>query len=150
MAVKFEQRVEIDASVEAVWSILTDVRTWPLWFPDADRIERLAAVKPDATFSWHRGDDSGAGTVVQVEPRRRLRIITTGDGPAKTHTLELDRAGGVMGMGGNDARLEYTLEYDPPGGFISDFVAGGNPRDLLKVKGTLEKVKAVAEGKADR
>jgi hypothetical protein len=31
-------------------------------------------------------------------------------------------------------------------GFISDFIVGGSPKDLLKVKHTLEKIKGLAEG----
>jgi len=39
------------------------------------------------------------------------------------------------------------MEYDPPGGLIADFIAGGNPKDILKVKHALEKVKGLAEVK---
>ncbi len=65
-----------------------------------------------------------------------------------THTFDLDRPGGFLRLGGDDTRLRYTMEYDPPGGFLGDFVAGGNPKDLIKVKQTLEKVKGLAEGRA--
>jgi uncharacterized protein YndB with AHSA1/START domain len=147
MAVKFEQHVEIDAAPEVVWSVLTDPRTWPVWFPDVERVANLGAVEQGAAFEWHKGNETGAGSITRLERQRQLRVVTSGDGPAVTHTFELSRAGGVLGVGGGDARLEYTMEYDPPGGFIMDLVAGGNPRDLLKVKGTLDKVKALAEGK---
>jgi uncharacterized protein YndB with AHSA1/START domain len=150
MAVKFEQRVDIDAPLEAVWAVLTDPGTWPVWFPDVERVAKLGTVTAGSAFEWQEGDKTGAGSIAQVERHRRLRVVTSGDGPAVTHTFELERAGGVLGVGGNDTRLEYTMEYDPPGGFIMDFVAGGNPRDMLKVKGTLDKVKALAEGKKDR
>jgi uncharacterized protein YndB with AHSA1/START domain len=148
--VKFEQHAQIDAAVDAVWSVLADPRTWPNWFPDVDRIENLSAVEAGNAFEWRDGNDTGAGSIVRVDKQRQLRVVTTGKGPAVTHTFELTHAGGVLGVGGNDTRIEYTMEYDPPGGFIMDLVAGGNPRDLLKVKGTLEKVKALAEGKAGR
>jgi uncharacterized protein YndB with AHSA1/START domain len=148
--VKFEQHTQIDAAVEAVWSVLADPRTWPTWFPDVDRIANLGAVEAGSSFEWHEGNDTGAGSIVRVDKQRQLRVVTSGKGPAVTHTFDLGHAGGVLGVGGNDTRLEYIREYDPPGGFIMDIVAGGNPVDLLKVKGTLEKVKALAEGKAVR
>jgi uncharacterized protein YndB with AHSA1/START domain len=150
MAVKFQQHVTVDAPVETVWSILTDPSTWPLWFPDAERIENLGAVRAGAAFTWHKGQETGAGSIVRVEQPRQMSVVTTGGGPAVTHSFEVGRAGGVMGVGGSDSRLEYTMEYDPPGGFIADFVAGGNPRDQVKVKGTLDKLKTLAEAKTGR
>jgi hypothetical protein len=39
------------------------------------------------------------------------------------------------------------MEYDPPGGFVTDFVVGGNPKDMMKVKGVVEAIKKLAEGK---
>jgi uncharacterized protein YndB with AHSA1/START domain len=150
MAVKFEQHVTVDAPVEAVWAVFADPGTWPLWFPDVERIQNLSAVQTGSAFAWQKGKETGAGSIVRAERQRHLRVVTSGDGPAVTHTFELSRAGGALGVGGSDTRLEYTMEYDPPGGFISDFVAGGNPRDLLKVKGTLDKVKTLAEARSKK
>jgi len=147
MAVKFHQDVDVDAPPERVWSVLSDAALWPGWFPDLDRVS-LGAVTAGASFQYQDGDDSGAGTVSAVEPNRRLRVVTTkSGGPPVTHTFELKREGGVLGVGANDCQVDYTMEYDPPGGFITDFVVGGNPKDLMKVKGVVEAIKKLAEGK---
>jgi hypothetical protein len=37
------------------------------------------------------------------------------------------------------------MEYDPPGGAITDFIAGGNPMDMMKVKKALERVRDLAQ-----
>lgn len=150
MAVKFEQDVKIDAPPDTVWAILASPLHWPRWFPDLDQVSGLAQVAPGATFDWKDGDDAGSGTVMAAEPQTLLQIETRKDGPPLTHTFHVRPAGGLLGVGANDTQLTYRLEYDPPGGFISDFIAGGNPRDMLKVKGTLDKVKALAKGMAGR
>ncbi len=145
MAVRFDQHIDIDAPPDRVWSVLTNPGTWPMWFPDVEGLSNLTAVSQGATFSYGSG---GHGSVVAVEESTmRLKVVTQ-DGPVPvSHTFDIDRAGGFLGVGANDSRLRYTLEYDPPGGFLSDFVAGGNPKDMLKVKHTLEKIKNLSEGK---
>lgn len=147
MAVKFEQHTDIDVPADKVWAIISDPSTWPLWFPDIQGTITIGSLDAGASFQWQNGDEVGNGSVVSVDTAaNRLTVITEqGDTPV-THIFDIDRSGGFLGLGGNDVRLKYTMEYDPPGGFISDFIVGGNPKDLLKVKHTLEKVKGLAEG----
>ncbi len=39
--IRVEQRVDIDAPVEAVWARIADHETWPEWFTALDRVEVL-------------------------------------------------------------------------------------------------------------
>jgi carbon monoxide dehydrogenase subunit G len=143
----FNQHTKIDAPVDKVWAILTNPATWEQWFPDVDRLTNLSAVAADTTFEWQHGSETGSGTIVEVDNDRGLiKVVISHEGKQTTHTFDLDRAGGFFGLGGNDTRIEYKREYDAPGGFIGEFVTGGNPADALKVKHTLEKVKNLAEG----
>lgn len=143
----FDQHTKINAPVDKVWAILTNPATWEQWFPDVDRVTNLSSVAADTTFQWQHGDTAGSGTIVEVDHDRGLiKVVTSHDGHQVTHTFDLDRAGGLFGLGGNDTRLDYKYEFDAPGGLIGDFVSGGNPADMLKVKHTLEKVKNLAEG----
>jgi uncharacterized membrane protein len=149
MAVKFDQHVDIDAPADKVWATLIDSSTWPQWLPDVEQVSNVSAVAAGGTFQFQGGGESGTGSITLVdEASYRLRIVINSGAVPETHTFDVDRSGGFLGLGGNDARLKYTLEYDPPGGFLSDFVAGGNPKDMLKVKHTLDKVKGLAEGRA--
>ncbi len=147
MAVKFEQHRDIDAPPDKVWAIISDPSTWPLWFPDIPEATTIGSLAEGATFQWHEGDEVGNGSIVGVDTdASRIKVVTQMGATPVTHTFDVDRSGGFLGLGGNDTRLKYTMEYDPPGGFISDFIAGGNPKDLLKVKHTLDKVQGLAEG----
>lgn len=146
MAVKFSQHVDIDAPPAVVWQLLNDSTKWPLWFPGMERVSGLTGLAQNATFQWTKGDDQGTGSVLRADEDQYVLAFATRQGnEERTHTFDIDRSGGFLGIGGNDSRLKYTLEYDPPGGALSDFVAGGNPMDTLAVKNTLSKIRELAE-----
>jgi uncharacterized protein YndB with AHSA1/START domain len=143
---RFEQRVTIDAPVDRVWGIVTNPQTWEQWFPDVDQLTGLSAVEASVTFQWRHGDETGSGSITAVDADRGLiKVVTTDGGGPVTHIFDLDRAGGMFGLGGSETRLTYQREFDPPGGLLGEFIAGGNPADLLKVKQVLNKVKHLAE-----
>lgn len=149
MIVKFEQHTDIDAPVETVWSILSDPNKWPLWFPGVEQVANISAVESGGTFQWQQGGATGSGTIAHVGDSE-IQVVTQMGSSQVTHTFGVSRHGGLFGLGGHDTRLNYRMEYDPPGGLIGDFVASGNPVDTLKVKHTLEKVKELAEGQAGK
>lgn len=141
---KFEQRVKINAPIETVWAILHNPSTWSNWFPDADLISGLSTLAPGSTFQFQHGSKTGTAVIDRVDEGQGLiRVTTTADGKQETHTFDIDRKGGFLGMG-NDSELKYTLEYDA-GGMLGEFVAGGNPGDSRQVKNTLGRLKDLAE-----
>lgn len=147
--VKFEQNVKISAPVDTVWGILKNPNTWPLWFAEIGQITNLSGVQTGSTFQYTHGNDMAAGSIVQVDEERGVIKVMTQEGSVPvTHSFDADRRGGLFGIGGGGSQLTYTMEYDPPGGMLSDFVASGNPADLLKVKKTLDRIKDLAEKQA--
>lgn len=146
MAVTFSQHTDIDVRPDALWNLITDPARWPLWIDQLEHVVGLSVVEPGASFQWRHGEQSGTGAVLAVdEGRSILKLETRLGDDQRAHTFDIDRSGGFLGIGGDDSRLRYTLEYDPPGGMFGDFVAGGNPADTLRVKNTLHKVKGLAE-----
>src|SRR5512144_2822241 len=99
---RFEQRVNIDAPVDKVWGILMNPGSWEQWFPDVDRVTGLTAVQAGATFQWQSGNDSGSGSIVAVDEGRGLiKVITSAGDNQTSHISDLDRAGGLFGLGGS-------------------------------------------------
>ncbi|GAB4446096.1 MAG: hypothetical protein OHK0015_49050 [Chloroflexi bacterium OHK40] len=142
----FEQHISIDAPMDTVWAALTNPGTWGLWFPGVKGAVNLAAVRPGESFTWQDGNESGSATITHVdEAKGVIRVVTQDDGRPTTHTFDIDRTGGFFGLGGNDTKLIYRREYDAPGGFVGEFVAGGNPLDSIAVKDTLQRVKNLIE-----
>jgi uncharacterized protein YndB with AHSA1/START domain len=146
MAIKFEQHVDIDAAPADVWALISDPAKWPLWIEQMEHVTGISELRQGATFQWSHGDTSGSGAVLGVDQGSlTLKLETRLGDEQRTHTFDIDRAGGFLGIGANDSRLRYTYEYDPPGGMLSDFVASGNPIDSLRVKNTLHKLKELAQ-----
>jgi hypothetical protein len=111
-----------------------------------ERVTGLTGLAANATFQWQKGDENGTGSVLRIDEGEMVLAFATREGDdERIHTFDIDRSGGFLGMGGNDSRLRYTLEYDPPGGMLSDFIASGNPMDTIAVKNTLSKVRELAE-----
>jgi hypothetical protein len=111
-------------------------------------VSGLSAVQTGAAFQWQSGGQTGAGSIGRVEPQRSLQVVTQMEKHQATHTFRVERHGGLFG--GNGAQLHYTLEFKVAGGLIGEFVAGGNPADLLKVKNAVTKVHDLAERQAGR
>lgn len=146
MPVKFDQHVDIDARPEALWELIIDPARWPLWIEQLEQVSGLDAVAAGAVFQWRHGEQSGSGAVIEADQGKMILKLETRLGDdQRSHSFDIDRSGGFFGLGANDSRLRYTLEYDPPGGMLGDFVAGGNPADTLRVKHTLHKLKELAE-----
>lgn len=149
MAVKFSQHMDIDAPPDVVWQLLNDSTKWPLWFHGMEQVTGLGSLAQNASFQWQKGSETGTGSVLRADNEQYVLIFATRAGnDERKHSFDIDRSGGFFGMGGNDSRLKYTLEYDPPGGMIGDFVAGGNPADALAVKNSLGKIRDMAESMA--
>jgi uncharacterized protein YndB with AHSA1/START domain len=143
---RFEQQVTIDAPIDQVWAMMTNPQTWASWFPDVESITGLEAVDSQATFAWQDGTESGTGTITEVDTQRGLiSVVTTKGDDSTTHTFDLDRTGGLFGIGANDTKLTYRREYKADGGFLGEFMAGGNVADALDVKNTLNKIKRLAQ-----
>jgi uncharacterized protein YndB with AHSA1/START domain len=146
---KFERRIEIKAPAATVWSILSNIRDWPQWFPDMDAISNISTVAAGGNFDFTDGNKRGTGSILRADAQELLSVVTkSGDNPV-THTFDLKKDKGFLGMGADDrTELEYVREWDPPGGALGDWVVGGNPFDLTEMNRTLDKIRDMAEGRA--
>ena len=144
---KFERQVEIEAPVETVWAIITNPQQWPFWFPGIEAVSNVSEVKPGSTFQWQDEGRTGVGSIVSLEPHERLEVMTQMGDDKDSHLFELRPDRGFLGLGGSHGcRLEYTLDTLMGGGILAQFLAGGNPKDTLKVKKALDSLKDLVEG----
>ena len=142
---KFEREVEIDAPVEKVWEVITDPEHWPEWFPGVDSVSRVTSVRKGGTFEWTHEGETGRGTIVRMEPMERLEILTQLGDDQDSHVFTLRPAGGFLGMGADECKVEYTLDTLMGGGILGNFLAGGNPKDAMRVKKAMHNLRKVVE-----
>jgi len=142
---KFEREVEIDAPVEKVWSVLTNTSYWPQWFPGMASVSNFSAMNEQGQFEWSDEGRSGKGTILKMEPNKRLEIMTEVGDDKDSHTFVLKSTGGFLGMADDETKIEYTLDTMMGGGIFSNFVAGGNPKDTLRVKKAMHALRKLVE-----
>jgi uncharacterized protein YndB with AHSA1/START domain len=142
---KFEREVEIDAPVDKVWEVLTDPKHWPQWLPGVDSVSNVTSVGEGGRFEWTDDDRSGQGTIVKMEPMKRLEIVTQMGDDKDAHVFVLRPSGGFLSLGDDECKVEYTLDTLVGGGIVGRFVAGGNPRDMLRVKKAMHALRRLVE-----
>lgn len=142
---KFEREMEIDAPIEKVWEYLVNPNNWPHWFPGIDSIGNLSAVGEGGTFEWVDDEKTGRGQIVKFEPMKRLEVLTQMGDDKDLHVFKLRPSGGFLGLSDDECKVEYTLDTLMGGGILASFIAGGNPKDALRVKKAMHSLRKQVE-----
>ena len=93
--------IEVAASPEFVWSVLTDIANWPSWNPDVKvRVDRGPGCAAGTEFRWKAGPGTINSAFQTVEPltastgrerRSASRRSTSIDSNSRTARRSLDR-----------------------------------------------------------
>ena len=105
----------------------------------------VTSVSAGATFEWTDEGKTGRAAIVKMEPQRRLEIMTQMGNDKDSHVFTLRPAGGFLGLTADECKVEYTLDTLAAGGIFGNFVAGGNPKDALRVKKALHLLRRLVE-----
>ena len=143
---KFERNVEIDAPIETVWEVMTNPQHWPQWFPGVESVSSRTSLREGGSVEWTHEGQTGHATVVKMEPPKRLEINTQLGDDKDAHVFRLHPAGGFLGLGADECKVEYTLDTLMGGGILGNFVAGGNPKDAMRIKKAMHNLRRVVEG----
>ena len=142
---KFEREMEIDAPIETVWKVITDPKYWPQWFPGVESTAKVTAAGDGKTFEWAVEGQKGRVTLVKAEPQKRLEIMTQVGDDKDSHVLVLRPSGGFLGLSADECKVEYTLDTLMGGGILGNFLAGGNPKDAIRVKKAMHLLRKLVE-----
>ncbi|HSQ17525.1 MAG TPA: hypothetical protein VLM83_07510, partial [Anaerolineales bacterium] len=88
---------------------------------------------------------TGKATIVRAEPLKRLEIRTQLGDDKDAHVFELKSSGGFLGLAADECKIEYTLDTLMGGGILGNFIAGGNPKDALRVKKAMHLLRKLVE-----
>ena len=64
--------IEVAASPEAVWEVLTAFERWPRWNSEVKSMSMEGPVSPGTVFRWKAGPGTITSTIQQVEPPRLI------------------------------------------------------------------------------
>ena len=98
----------IDAPIETIWSVQTDVAAWPSWQPDVDGATSDGPLKVGSVFRWQTAGLDITSTVEEVDPPRRIAWGGPAQGIVAVHVWSLEpRDDGVL------VRTEESWEGEP-------------------------------------
>ena len=70
--VKSSAEIEIDASPQVVWEVLTRFENWPSWNPDVKSMSFDGPLAPGSEFRWKAGPGTIVSTLDRIEPPRHI------------------------------------------------------------------------------
>jgi uncharacterized protein YndB with AHSA1/START domain len=142
---KFERKVDIDARVETVWGVMTDPSHWADWFPSVDGVTGVSVFSEGGSVEYTHENQTGYATIVKAEPMKRLEVMTQLGDDKDKHVFTLRSSGGFLGLGADECTVTYTLDTLAGGGILGSFIAGGNPKDALRVKKSMHNLRRLVE-----
>jgi len=80
----------IDAPIERIWEIQTDVAAWPSWQPDIDRAQSDGPLAVGSVFRWQTAGLDITSTVQEIDPPRRIVWGGSAQGIVAVHVWTLD------------------------------------------------------------
>ena len=115
-------RIEIAASSQSVWDVLTDIKSWPSWNPDVKSMSMQGELAEGSVFRWKAGPGTITSRIQHVEPPRMIGWTGTIFGIKAKHVYRLEARDG--------ATLVHTEEsYE---GLVSRLLRGSLQKTLAK------------------
>lgn len=87
------KEIIIDAPIEKVWQIQSDIEAWPTWQPDITTVKLDGELKPGATFRWKAQGLTIQSKLHTVEPDRRIGWTGTAPGMYAIHNWTFEAQG---------------------------------------------------------
>ncbi|MBT2541442.1 SRPBCC family protein [Streptomyces sp. ISL-44] len=83
----------IDAPLERVWDLHTDIDTWPSWNADVDQAELDGPLLPGNSFSWKTHGLDITSTIREIVPGERLVWGGPANGIEGVHVWTFEQTG---------------------------------------------------------
>jgi uncharacterized protein YndB with AHSA1/START domain len=100
--------IVIDAPIDTIWDIQTDVASWPSWQPDVDGAEASGPLAVGSVFRWQTAGLDITSTVEEIEPPNRIVWGGPAQGIVAVHVWTFQPQGaGVL------VRTQESWEGDP-------------------------------------
>ena len=98
----------IDAPLERVWGLHTDISSWSEWLPDIDASTIEGPLAVGTVFRWQTYGLSIESTIQEIDPPRRIVWSGPAQGITATHVWTMTpRVDGVV------VRTEESWDGDP-------------------------------------
>lgn len=120
--VKCSKTITIDASIEKVWSVMTDINNWSNWQTDISNAKLNGALQPNTTFDWKTGGVNIHSTLHAVEPYKQFGWTGKTFGLFAIHNWALTETNGQINVS-----VDESME-----GFLTKIFKGSFNKSLEK------------------
>jgi carbon monoxide dehydrogenase subunit G len=86
--------IEVAATPEAAWAVLTEIEDWPRWNPAVESVTFEGPLDEGAEFRWRAGPGTIRSTISDIDAPRRIAWTGTSLGIKAIHVHTLDRRNG--------------------------------------------------------
>ncbi|MDP9487037.1 MAG: SRPBCC family protein [Actinomycetota bacterium] len=135
--VKASHEVLIEAPVERVWGLLSDVAGWGTWYPDVHDVRLDSGVEADARFDWRNGKARIRSRFAVVDAGREITWTGVSSGAKAVHRHMLEPTG--------DGATRVFSEESMAGPLLILFFDGAKLR--AGMEGWMAALKTAAEGR---
>jgi uncharacterized protein YndB with AHSA1/START domain len=85
--------IEVAASPEIVWAVLSDIDSWPRWNPEVKSASLAGRLTNGAQFRWKAGPGTITSTIQRVEPPKVIAWTGQTFGIKAIHVYRLEPHG---------------------------------------------------------
>ncbi len=114
--VKCRKTINIDASSEKVWSLISNINNWASWQTDISKPKLNGALVPGTTFDWKSGGAKIHSTLHTVAPNMELGWTGKTLGIYAIHNWTLTETNGTT-----EVQVEESMEGILAGLFKNSF-----------------------------
>lgn len=133
-----KNQIEIDASIDTVWNILTDINNWTKWQKAVAETKLLGEIKEGAKFNWKAGGLSFKSMIHTANPKSKFGWTGTTFGASAVHNWTF-----IEKNNKTIVKVEESLQGVFPRLFSSYFQKNLDSGIVIN----LEELKAVSERK---
>jgi hypothetical protein len=94
--VSARHQIAINAPIDTVWQLLTDIDHWPTWNAHISAATLAGPIQPGSTFRWKANGTGIFSTLQTVEPHRHLSWTGKVIGTHAIHTWDLEPVGDAV------------------------------------------------------
>jgi uncharacterized protein YndB with AHSA1/START domain len=116
------KEIQIKASKEKVWDVLTGINAWPSWQSDIPRAELKGDLKPGSEFHWKTGGAGIVSTLHTVEPYSQFGWTGKTFGMYAIHNWNLEEKNGITTV-----KVDESME-----GFLAKLLRSSFNKNLQK------------------
>lgn len=120
--VKIRQIIQVKATPEKVWSVLTNIDRWPGWNPDISNAKLNGQLIPGTTFDWKSGGTKIHSKLHTVQPFKKFGWTGKAMGSLAIHNWIL-----IKNDDGTEVLVEESMD-----GFLVKLLKGMMQKTLDK------------------